>query len=407
MKTKLLNRFLRYVSFDTQSDENSDTYPSTKGQLIFGKLLANELKTIGLKEVSQDTHGYVTATLPSNNGKKNTPVIAFLSHMDTSPEISGKNIRPNIIENYDGNPIPLNKKHTLSVEEYPELKQYLGQTIITTDGTTLLGADDKAGIAEIITAIEYLINNPQIEHGTIKIAFTPDEEIGKGVDHFDVKAFAAEYAYTIDGAGIGELEYENFNAALAEVVIHGRNIHPGSAKNKMINAISLASELIRLLPQHEKPEHTEGYEGFYHPYEMTGSVEKCTLKFLIRDHNADIFEKRKTISKQIVEFLNEKYGKKCIEFKLTDQYFNMKSKLEDKMHMIEKAKSAMEELGITPVIQPIRGGTDGARLSYMGLPCPNLFTGGHNFHGRYEFISLESMQKATEVIIKLIEKYNQ
>ncbi|QUH27040.1 peptidase T [Serpentinicella alkaliphila] len=400
----VVERFIRYVKFDTKSDPESQSCPSTNNQLNLGKELVNELKRLGLSDVSMDTNGYVMATLPSNI-EKACPTIGFIAHMDTSPDISGENVKPQFIESYNGGDIELNKEKNiiLSPSDFPDLKNYIGDTLITTDGTTLLGADNKAGIAEIITAMEYLIMKPEIKHGTVKIAFTPDEEIGRGADLFDVKKFNADFAYTIDGGPIGELEYENFNAAGAKIIIKGRNVHPGSSKNKMKNSISIAMELANMLPQNEKPEHTENYEGFFHLNDFNGNVEETTLKYIIRDHNKYLFEKKKSIITEAVSFLNKKYGEGTIHLVLKDQYYNMKEKIEPVFEIVELAKKAMEEVGVEPMITPVRGGTDGARLSYMGLPCPNIFTGGHNFHGKFEFIPISSMSKAVEVILKIIE----
>jgi len=405
MKNSLINRFLQYVQIDTQSDENSKTYPSTKKQLDLARLLEKELKELGLKEVILDKYGYVTATLPSNIDKK-IPVIGFFAHMDTAPDISGKNVKPQVFENYNGKDITISKALgiKLSVNDFPELKNYTGQTIITASGDTLLGADDKAGIAEIMTAIEFLKKNPEIKHGTIKVAFTPDEEIGKGVDHFDVQKFGADYGYTIDGGPIGELEYENFNAAMATIKIQGRNIHPGYARGRMINAILVATEVNEMLPIEQRPELTQDYEGFFHIVKFNGTVENAEIQYIVRDHNQQQFEHKKEVLKNIVALTNQKYNEEVATLKLKDQYFNMREKVEPVIHIVENAKQAMLELDISPDIKPIRGGTDGARLSYMGLPCPNLFTGGHNFHGKHEFIPLESMEKAVKVILKIIEK---
>lgn len=401
--SKVLKRFLEYVKIETTSDANSDTSPSTEGQLEFARKLVEELKDLGLEDVSLDDKGYVMATLPSNIDKK-VPTIGFIAHMDTSPDMSGKDVKPKIVENYDGGDIVLNEEKNiiLSVSEFPELKNYIGHTIITTDGTTLLGADNKAGIAEIITAVEYLIENPQLPHGTVKIAFTPDEEIGRGADHFDVEKFNADFAYTVDGGPIGDLNYENFNAASANISIQGTNIHPGTAKNLMVNSMQVAIELHNMLPVNERPEFTEGYEGFYHLVGFNGNVEKTEISYIIRDHDMQKFNKKKETLEKIVEFLNYKYGN-IITLDIKDTYYNMKEIIKDRMEIIELAKRAMEEVGVKPLISPIRGGTDGARLSYMGLSCPNIFTGGHNFHGRYEYISLSSMEKAVEVILKIID----
>ncbi|MCK5168673.1 MAG: peptidase T [Bacteroidales bacterium] len=405
MKASILERFLRYVQIDTQSDEDSETYPSAQKQFDLARLLEKELTEHGLENIEVDQYGYVTATLQSNINKE-VPVIGFLAHMDTAPDMSGENVKPQIFENYNGKNIVINKDLDvcLSIKEFPELKNYKGQTIITASGKTLLGADDKAGIAEIMTAMEYLVKNPHIEHGTIKVAFTPDEEIGKGVDHFDVKKFGADYAYTVDGGPIGELEYENFNAASAIVKIQGRNIHPGYAKGKMINSILVAMELNDILPVEQRPELTIGYEGFFHIVKFNGTVENSEIKYIIRDHDKAKFEYKKTLIQDVVNLVNKKYNQEVAKLEIKDQYYNMREKVEPVIHIVEQAKQAMIEVGVTPDIKPIRGGTDGARLSYMGLPCPNIFTGGHNYHGKYEFIPLESMGKAVQVILKIIEK---
>ena len=401
--TKLVDRFLNYVKFDTTADDNSSTVPSSPNQLEFAKKLGEELNNLGLSDISVDAKGYVMATLPSNIDRK-VPVIGFIAHMDTSPDITGKNVNPQIISNYDGKDIILNKKENIvmSVKDFPDLNAYVGKDLITTDGTTLLGADNKAGIAEILTAIEYLIENPSIPHGTIKIGFTPDEEIGRGADFFDVEKFGADFAYTVDGGPVGELEYENFNAASAKISINGRNVHPGSAKNKMINSMIIAHELHSMLPVNERPEFTERYEGFYLLSSINGSVDHTNMNYIIRDHFMDSFLNKKSTLEKAVEFLNHKYGD-LITLEINDSYYNMKEKIEPVFHIVEIAKEAMESIGVTPLIQPIRGGTDGARLSYVGLPCPNLFTGGHNFHGRYEYIPIFAMEKAVENILKIIE----
>jgi tripeptide aminopeptidase len=362
------------------------------------------MKSMGLQDISLDEKGYVMATLPSNCINK-TPIIGFIAHMDTSPDMSGKNVNPQVVKNYDGNDILLNKKQKiiLSPADFPEILNYTEQDLITTDGTTLLGADDKAGIAEIMTAIEYLVEHPDLKHGTIRIGFTPDEEIGRGADHFDVKKFGADFAYTVDGGEMGELEYENFNAALATISIHGRNVHPGTAKDKMINAIHLAMELNQMLPVNERPEFTTGQEGFFHLIDFTGVVEQTKIRYLIRDHNRTKFDEKKKLISDCTKFLNLKYGPDRFILELKDQYYNMKEKLEPVMHIIHLAEDAMKAEGIQPNIKPIRGGTDGARLSFMGLPCPNLFTGGHNYHGKYEFIPIPSMVKAVRVILRIIQ----
>ncbi len=402
----ILDRFLRYVKIDTQSDENSESTPSTEKQWNLARLLVDELQALGLSDAYVDEYCYVYATLPSNiTDGRNVPTIGFIAHMDTSPDFTAENANPQIIENYDGGDIILNKKENivLSPKDFPELKNYIGQTLITTDGTTLLGADDKAGIAEIMSALEYLVNHPEIKHGTIKVAFTPDEEIGRGTKYFDIKGFGADFAYTLDGGEIGELQFENFNAAEAKLTIHGRNVHPGTAKNQMINSQHVAMELISMLPVSERPEYTEGYEGFFHLISFTGSVEETRLHFIIRDHDRHKFEHKKAIMQQAVQFINEKYRRNLIDLQLRDQYYNMREKIEPVMYIIELAKQAMIQADVVPIIRPVRGGTDGAMLSYMGLPTPNIFTGGHNFHGRFEFIPLESMRKATEVVIGIIQ----
>ena len=398
MKT-VTERFLTYVKHHTTSDESSDTFPSTKRQLAFAAFLAKECEAIGLQSVSVDAYGYVTALLPGNTAS--APTIGFISHMDTSPDASGENVLSNIVENYDGKAIPLNGT-VLSPKEFPSLKEYIGQTLITSDGTTLLGADDKAGIAEILTAAEYLLAHPEIPHGAIRIAFTPDEEIGKGVDFFDVDKFHADFAYTLDGGRIGELEYENFNAARAIIRIKGKNVHPGSAKNVMKNAALIGTEIASLLPERETPAKTEGYEGFFHLCSFEGDVTSATLNYIIRDFNADSFAHRKELLRLIVERKNAQYNN-CIELDLHDEYYNMLSQIEPHMEIVSLAKQAMLDCGITPIIQPIRGGTDGARLSFMGLPCPNLFAGGHNFHSNYEYVPVPSMEKAVSMIVRIAE----
>lgn len=406
MKQKVTDRFLRYIGIDTQSDDNSETTPSTEKQFNLAKVLVEELKQLGLQDAAVDDKCYVMATLPANTDKA-VPVLGFIAHMDTAPDMPGVDIKPRIIEKYDGSDIVLNAglKLVLSTTEFPELKDYIGQTLITTDGTTLLGADDKAGIAEIMTAVEYLVQHPEVKHGTIKIGFTPDEEIGRGVDHFDVKKFGADYAYTFDGGGIGELEYENFNAAGAKVFIQGRNIHPGYAKDKMLNAMLIAMELNAMLPVNERPEFTQDYEGFYHLIKMEGSVEKAMLQYIIRDHDNEKFDHKKAFITRVVEFMNQRYPEGTVTLEMKDQYYNMRSQVEPVFHIVETARKAMEELGIEPKVVPIRGGTDGARLSYMGLPCPNVFAGGHNFHGKFEYVSIDSMAKAAEVVLKIVELY--
>jgi len=403
-RKKILDRFLTYVKIDTESDPNSQTTPSTEKQWTLAKHLAKELETIGLKDVSIDENAYVMGTLPSNVDH-NVPAIGFISHFDTSPDFTAENVSPQIVENYDGKDIILNKEKNiiLSPNYFEDLLQYKGQTLITTDGTTLLGADDKAGVCEIVSAMEYLVQHPEIKHGPIKVGFTPDEEIGRGAHKFDVKKFGAEWAYTMDGSQIGELEYENFNAASAEITVHGKIVHPGYAKGKMVNSMYYAQKFIERLPEKETPEHTEGYEGFYHLHHIEGKVEKTVLKYIIRDHDFDLFEARKTTVKQLVEAFKRKYEDITIEAEIKDQYYNMKDKITPVMHIVAIAEEAMTSLGITPLIKPIRGGTDGSQLSYMGLPCPNIFAGGHNFHGRYEYVPLESILKATKVICTIAE----
>ena len=406
MKDTVLNKFLRYVAIDTQSDENSATQPSTTKQLNLSKLLVKELKAMGIEDAALDEFGYVMATIPANT-KKKIPTIGFIAHVDTSPDLSGENIKPQIIENYNGKDIVLNKEKeiNLTLKNFPELAEFKGKTLITTDGTTLLGADDKAGIAEIMTAAEYIMQNTKLQHGIIKIGFTPDEEIGRGVDKFDVKKFAADYAYTMDGGALGELEYENFNAASAKIKIQGNNIHPGYAKGKMINAIHVAMELNALLPANERPEYTCNYEGFFHLVNISGAVEQASMQYIIRDHDSKKFEQKKKNITDCVDFLNKRYGKDVLMLELKDQYYNMREMVEPHYHVVETAIKAMEMAGIEPLVKPIRGGTDGARLSFMGLPCPNIFAGGHNFHGKYEFVAVESMEKATEVILNIVKLY--
>ncbi len=400
---KLVERFIRYARVNSRSDDQSKTCPSTPGQMVLARMLVSELTELGLSDISLDENGYLLATLPSNTDKP-VPVIGFLAHMDTSPDFKADNVNPQIIE-HTGKPILLNSRDgvVLSPLEFPVINNYIGQRLITTDGTTLLGADDKAGIAEIITAMEFLLEHPEIKHGDIRVAFTPDEEIGRGPDRFDVKKFGAEYAYTIDGGAIGEIEYENFNAAKAKVSIQGLNVHPGYAKNKMKNANLIAMELNSMLPAFDVPEHTESYEGFFHLNEMSGTVENATLNYIIRDHDKKQFNKKKDFLIKIVDHLNLKYGSRTVKLTMVDQYYNMKEKIEPVIHIIDLASRAMSACGITPKVVPIRGGTDGSKLSYMGLPCPNIFTGGHNFHSRYEFIPIRSMQKAAEVIVKIAE----
>ena len=399
----IVDRFIKYARIDTQSDENSTQTPSTQRQFNLAKEVEQEALEMGLSDVSLDNNCYLMATLPANS-RKNIPVIGFIAHFDTSPDMSGENVNPRIVKNYDGKDILLNeaKKIIMSPTDFPELLRHVGEDIIVTDGTTLLGADDKAGIAEIMTAMQYLLDHPEIEHGKIRIGFTPDEEIGRGADKFDVAKFGAAWAYTMDGSEVGELEYENFNAASAKIEIQGRNVHPGYAKDKMINALHVANELIALLPEKERPETTEGYEGFFHLISLNGTVDEAKLSFIVRDHDRIKFEERKRLMMHSVETLNDKYNN-CLKLELKDQYYNMREKVEPAMHVIDYASRAMKEVGVEPLIRPIRGGTDGARLSFMGLPCPNIFAGGMNFHGRYEFLPIPSLEKASEVIVKIAE----
>ena len=402
------DRFLRYVKYDTQSDELTNLTPSTPGQFKFAQVLEKELRELGLEEISLDENGYLMATLPANTDKAGVPTIGFIAHLDTSPDMSGHNVNPRIVESYDGGDITLNEEEhiILSPSQFPELLNYLGQNLIVTDGTTLLGADDKAGIAEIISAVVYLQKHPEIKHGKIRVAFNPDEEIGQGAHKFDVGRFGADWAYTMDGGGIGELEYENFNAAVAKVTFKGRNVHPGYAKHKMVNSIRMANQFILMLPRWETPEHTEGYEGFYHLVQIEGDVEKTTLTYIIRDHDRDRFERRKKELEHLVRKTNNEFPDSCtIEIK--DQYYNMREKIEPVMHIIEIAEQAMKDAGVTPKVQPIRGGTDGAQLSFKGLPCPNIFAGGLNFHGRFEFVPIPSMEKARDVIVEIARIVNE
>ncbi|MBQ2430140.1 MAG: peptidase T [Alistipes sp.] len=400
---ELKDRFLKYVSFDTQSDENSTTFPSTEKQLVLLNYLADEMRTLGMVDVTVDKYGYAMGTIPATKGYENAPVIGFIAHVDTSPDMSGKDVKPRIIEEYDGSDIQLNGALTMKVSDFPELKNFVGHTLIHTDGTTLLGADDKAGCAEIMSAAEYLITHPEIAHGKIRIGFTPDEEVGRGVDYFDVAAFGADFAYTMDGSAEGELEYENFNAAAATIEIQGRNVHPGYAKNKMINAIQVACDLNSLIPSVERPEYTTGYEGFYHCVGFNGTVENAKISYIIRDHDSEKFEQKKVFMWSCVDLLQKKYGEGVLKLTLKDQYFNMRKMVEPHPHVIDKAVEAMRMADVEPVIKPIRGGTDGARLSFMGLPCPNIFAGGMNFHGKFEYCSLNTMQKAMQVIINLAQ----
>lgn len=403
-KQHLINRFISYVTIDTESDPESDTTPSTAKQWDLANKLAEELKAIGLSDVIIDDKAYIMATLPSNVDHE-VPTIGFISHFDTTPDFTGANVKPRIIEDYDGKDITLNDTENiiLSPEYFEDLLLYKGKTLIVTDGTTLLGADDKAGITEIVSAMEYLIQHPEIKHGDIRIGFTPDEEIGRGAHHFDVEKFGADWAYTMDGSQIGELEYENFNAAGAKVHIKGKIVHPGYAKGKMVNSMYIATTFINALPRLETPEHTEDYQGFFHLYSIDGKVDETTLQYIIRDHDKAHFEARKEMLSKLANDINSEYGREVITLEIKDQYFNMKEKVEPVMHIVDIAEEAMKQLGIEPLIKPIRGGTDGSQLSYMGLPCPNIFAGGHNFHGRYEYVPVESMIKATEVICKIAE----
>ena len=397
----LVKRFLHYVSFDTQSDELTNMTPSTPGQMFFAKELEKELRHIGLTDISLDDNGYLMATLPANC-EKELPTIGFIAHLDTSPDCSGRKVSPRIVEKYDGSDIVLcaEENVVLRPDEFPELLHYTGQDLIVTDGKTLLGADDKAGVAEIVSAMEHLISHPEIKHGKIRIAFTPDEEIGQGADHFDVKRFGADWAYTMDGGEVGELEYENFNAAVARITFKGRNVHPGYAKHKMINSLRVAVQYAIMLPRWETPEHTEGYEGFYHLISCEGSVEETTLSYIIRDHDRDRFERRKKEFEHLVRKINKEFPD-CASLDIKDQYYNMREKIEPVMHIVDLAEEAMKNVGVTPIVVPVRGGTDGARLSFEGLPCPNIFAGGLNFHGRYEFIPIPSMVKARDVIVEI------
>lgn len=408
MKTEIINRFITYAQVDTQSDESSETCPSTPGQLTLANMLVEELKAIGMQEVTMDANGYVMATLPANTDKE-IPTIGFLAHIDTATDFTGTNVKPQIIEQYDGNDIILNEAQRIimSPNDFPELHGYKGHTLITTDGTTLLGADDKAGITEIMTAMAHLINHPELKHGKIRVAFTPDEEIGRGPHKFDVQAFDAVYAYTMDGGPLGELQYESFNAAGAVIICKGKNVHPGTAKGKMINAAKMAMELHAKLPANETPEQTEGHEGFYHLSSIQGDVEQTELHYLIRDHDRNRFKERKLELTRIVEELKAKYGEERIVLEIKDQYYNMKEKIEPVIQVVDIAEQAMINLGITPLIEPIRGGTDGSQLSYMGLPTPNIFTGGENYHGRFEYVSVNNMVQAVNTIIEIVKLYEQ
>lgn len=402
MREQLLERFISYVQIGTQSDPSSESCPSTEGQWVLARQLVEELKELGLSDVTLDDHGYVMATLTANC-EQNEPIIGFLAHMDTATELTGTNVNPQIVEQYDGGDIVLNASQqiVLSPKQFPELSGYVGQTLITTDGNTLLGADDKAGIAEIMTAMAYLQAHPEIKHGTIKVAFTPDEEIGRGADRFDVAKFGADFAYTMDGGPLGELQYENFNAATAVVTCYGRSVHPGTAKGKMINSTRIALEFQAAMPALETPEHTEHYEGFYHLNHIEGGVEQTTLHYLIREFDKNKYEERKQFMQQVAKQLQHTYGEQAVKLDITDSYFNMRDQIEGNMDIVNRAHAAMVKLGIEPLVQPIRGGTDGSRLSYMGLPTPNIFAGGENFHGKYEYISLDTMEKAVQVIVEI------
>lgn len=402
--TDVVNRFLRYAQIDTQSDREGPGCPSTQKQFDLARLLVDELNAMGLTDVHLDEKCFVTATLPANVDR-DVPAVGWIAHIDTSPDFSGTNVRPQIVENYNGGDIVLNRDANvvLSPRDFPELKQYAGQTLITTDGTTLLGADDKAGIAEIMAALQMLVDRPEIEHGPIRVAFTPDEEIGTGIQQFDVESFACDFAFTLDGGELGQLQYENFNAAAAMVTVHGRNVHPGTAKNKMINSNLIAIELNELLPVQQRPEFTEGYEGFYHLDRIDGTVERTDLRYIIRDHDRAKFEAKKALIQKAVDFINAKYGENTAELRMKDQYYNMREKIEPVMHIMDTARRAMQAVGVQPLVVPIRGGTDGAQLTYMGLPTPNIFTGGHNFHGKFEYIPVESMQKAVDVLVRIAQ----
>lgn len=401
---QVLDRFLKYTQVYTTSDHDSQTYPSTERQIPFADQLANELRAMGMTEVERDEYGYVTATLASNSNKQ-LPTIGFIAHMDTSPDYSGENVKPKLLKNYDGNDIILNQttKMVLSPTYFPELLKYVGQDLVVTDGTTLLGADDKAGIAEIFTAMEYLIQHPEIKHGKIRVCITPDEEVGQGTKYFDVAKFRADFAYTLDGGEIGELEYENFNAAGAKITVKGRSVHPGYAKNTMINSTLVAMQIVQMLPPEQRPEHTTGFEGFFHLTSFEGDVSETKLEFIIRDHDLTKFEEKKNLMREVCNMINLRYGAGTVNLELKDQYFNMKQKVEPVKYIVDIAEQAMIEIGVKPKVKAIRGGTDGAQLSWKGLPCPNIFAGGHNFHGPYEFVPVQSLQKAVEVIVRIAE----
>ncbi len=401
---KIVERFITYAKRYTQSDELTNMTPSTPGQMEFAVLLKEELESMGLEEISLDDNGYLFATLPANSNK-DLPTIGFIAHMDTSPDLTGKNVQPRIVENYDGSDIVLNEEHNIvmAVAQFPELLDHKGEDIIVTNGLTLLGADDKAGIAEIVSGVEYLMSHPEIEHGKIRIGFTPDEEIGQGADHFDVEKFGADWAYTFDGGELGELEYENFNAAGAKITFKGRNVHPGYARHKMLNSMRIANQFMSMIPRWETPEHTQGYEGFYHLIKMTGSVEETTLQYIIRDHDRQKFESRKREFEHLSHKINSEFGADCSVVEIKDQYYNMREQVEPVMHIVDLAHEAMKAVGVPPNVKPIRGGTDGARLSFMGLPCPNIFAGGLNFHGRFECLPIPNLKKAMDVMVKIVE----
>lgn len=408
MKQEIMERFISYARIETQSNEDSPSCPSTPGQLTLARKLVEELNVIGMQEVTMDENGYVMATLPSNTDR-DVPTIGFLAHVDTATDFTGAGVNPQIVENYDGGDLVLNSglKVVLSPKQFPELPGYKGHTLITTDGTTLLGADDKAGIAEIMTAMAYLIAHPEIKHGKIRVAFTPDEEIGRGPEKFDVKAFDATFAYTMDGGPLGELEYESFNAAKASITINGTNVHPGTAKNKMVNSVKIAMELNGMLPAEQAPEHTDGYDGFYHLMSQNGDTERTRMEYIIRDFDNTEFENKKQNMKRIVQELQAKYGEERIVLEMRDQYYNMKEKIEPVKEIVDIAYAAMESLGIKPIVKPIRGGTDGSQLSYMGLPTPNIFTGGENYHGKFEYISVDNMLKSVQVIVEIVQRFEQ
>ncbi|MDY3090283.1 MAG: peptidase T [Porphyromonas sp.] len=408
VKDQVLECFLRYARIDTESDYKSTTYPSTSKQLDLLKILRDELVALGASEVEMDQYGYVMATIPASPGCENAPIIGLIAHVDTSPDLSGKDVKPQIINNYQGGEIPLGSSgYTLSPNDFPELSQFVGHDLVTTDGTTLLGADDKAGVAEIMTIASYLLSHPEVAHGKVRIGFTADEEIGRGVDHFDVARFGADFAYTLDGSMEGELEYECFNACSAELVAQGRNIHPGYAKGKMINALQALCDVHNMLPENERPENTEGFNGFYHLIELGGSVDRATARYIIRDHSREIFENRKQLLAGAVRTINAQLGSEVITLQLTDQYYNMKEMIEPHMELINIAAQAMLRTGVRPIIRPIRGGTDGARLSFMGLPCPNLFAGGMNFHGRFEYVSVQTMSRAVETVVHILSAFSE